>query len=157
MTATPLPTMLEFFHVGLHRPGELPLRAAHATRPPDAGFLRGDPNVQAIRLSGLPAGSWCHSTSWRTERGMLILTFLTLSEGTPTAEHDEDLVYVDNAATARSRRSQVLAHAIGHLHYLAEKHDEVRDLVDRLGLQASFGFRPTRAGYLSDDQPTTEP
>lgn len=116
---------------------------------------QGDPDDDAARAIGLAAdsatGVVLHSTSWRWERGEIVLTYVCCPD---PLDHDVDLVQPEcghpgpsdptQPGAGRATPAQVLHHGIDHLAWLADHHD---DLVEASRLaHPELWSRITRAG-----------
>lgn len=93
--------------------------------------------VRRLATDAVPGMELLHSTSWRFERGAVVLSFLVIAGDAALAEFES--VPVDRADLARSTATeapasigyqQVLEHALRHLAWLAKEDDTVRTTLD---------------------------
>ncbi|MEM8903360.1 MAG: hypothetical protein AAGA17_12795 [Actinomycetota bacterium] len=117
--------------------------------------LRGDPDDDAARAIGLaetaPSDAVLHSTSWRWERGDIVLTYVCCPD--PLAV-EAALVQPEDGhpgpsdptlpGAGRATPAQVLHHGIDHLAWLADHHDEL--VVASRVAHPELWDRITRAG-----------
>lgn len=92
-----------------------------------------------------------HSTSWRSEDGRLVITYLAVVPNFPEATEDYLAVAVDGHQLARGTATEppaaihveeVAAHALRHLAWLARDDEAVREALGEDWLQALDGFHP---------------
>lgn len=105
------------------------IEAGHGEHPLDT--------VRRLAHDAVPGLQLLHSTSWRFERGAVVLSFLVVAAEDVLSEFDA--VPVDRADLARSTPTeappaigyeQVLEHALRHLAWLAKEDDTVRKTLD---------------------------
>jgi hypothetical protein len=118
--------------------------------------------VDAIAALGL-APLMAHSTSWRTVRRQLVLTFLVVVEPPTDLPATHEVELVTRAELARGRAtapppdvhlSQVVEHGLRHLAWLVEEDDAIHEALSDWATPLR-GYRPEPFRAFGHEQATS--
>jgi class 3 adenylate cyclase/CRP-like cAMP-binding protein/tetratricopeptide (TPR) repeat protein len=130
----------------------------------DGSAHPGDAVVSALAAYGVHPVA-VHSTSWRFERGRLVVTYLAVLDGPTPSVHGFHASEVRRRELARGSAFEpppaididhVVEHALRHLAWLGKDDPVIRDLLHGGWFRALEAYEPEPFRSLSDTSPTNE-